>query len=149
MIWIDVDTAIEVFVNSDPLVSDSDGKTIDETIAYNESGMDLNWNFITPNGTVSQTNVTPTTGGAYDWAHVGNGIYKIEIPASGGGDINNDTEGFGWFTGVCSAVLPWRSPTYGFRLQVSTIRSSNLLTRLHEDLLELPCQMLRPTQLAD
>jgi len=29
--------------------------------------------------------------------------------------VNNDTEGFGWFTGACDATLPWRSPTYGFR----------------------------------
>lgn len=115
MIYMDVDTAVEVFVNSDPLVSDSDGATIDETIAYNESGMDLNWNFITPGGVVTQTNVTPTTSGVYDWTHVGNGMYKIEIPASGGGSINNAAEGFGWFTGVCDNVLPWRSPTYCFR----------------------------------
>ncbi len=114
-IWIDVDTAIELFVNSDPLVASGDGFTIDEGIAYNETGMDLNWNFQTPAGVVTQTNVVPTTTGDYDWAHVGNGEYKIEMTASSGASANNNTEGFGWFTGKCNAVLPWRSPTYGFR----------------------------------
>ncbi len=114
-IWIDVDTAIELFVNADPLVASGDGFTIDEGIAFNEAGMDLNWNFITPAGVVTQTNVVPTAAGDYDWAHVGNGEYKIEMTASGGASADNDTEGFGWFTGVCDAVLPWRSPTYGFR----------------------------------
>lgn len=113
--YIDVDTAVEVQVNLFPLISTSDFYTIDEGIAYNESGMDLNWNFLTPDGTVTQTNVVPTTSGDYDWAHVGNGIYKIEIPASGGASINNDTEGVGWFTGKCDAVCPWRSLIYCFR----------------------------------
>jgi len=115
MPWIDVDTAIELFVNADPLVASADGFTIDETIAYNESGMDLNWNFITTAGVVSQTNVTPTTGGDYDWAHVGNGMYKIEMTASGGASANNDTEGFGWWSGKADAILPFISPMYGFR----------------------------------
>ena len=113
--WMDVDAAVEIHVNMMPLISDSDFTTIDETIAYNESGMDLNWNFQTTDGTLTQTNVTPTTGGDYDWAHIGNGIYKIEMTASGGASANNDTEGFGWFSGVCDAVLPWRGPTIGFR----------------------------------
>lgn len=43
------------------------------------------------------------------------GFYTIQIPASGGASINNDTEGFGWFTGVCTGVLPWRGPVIGFR----------------------------------
>ena len=42
-------------------------------------------------------------------------MYKIEIPASGGASINNDTEGVGWFTGICDGVLHWRGPTIGFR----------------------------------
>jgi hypothetical protein len=42
-------------------------------------------------------------------------MYSIEIPASGGASINNDTEGFGWFTGFCTGVLPWRGPIIGFR----------------------------------
>jgi hypothetical protein len=114
-IMIDVDVALtELPVNKVPLVASSDGVTIDETIAYNESGMDLNWNFITSAGSFTQTNVTPTTAGAHDWTHQGNGMYTIEVPASAG-TINNDTEGYGWFSGVCDAVAPWVSPVYGFR----------------------------------
>lgn len=113
-ITMQVDTAIEVFVNAVQLIDDNDYKTIEEAIAYNQAGLDLNWNFITTTGTVTQTNVTPTTGGDYDWAHVGNGMYKIEIPAAGGVSINNNAEGTGWFSGVCTGVLPWVSPQYTF-----------------------------------
>jgi len=115
-IWFDVDAALaEVPVNIFPLIDDGDFKSKEESIAYNAAGMDLVWNFVTTAGAMSQTEVTPTTGGNYDWANQGNGMYSIEIPASGGASINNDTEGFGWFTGVCTGVLPWRSPMFGFR----------------------------------
>ncbi len=113
--WLDVDAAITIPVNIAQLINDADFKTIDETIAFNESGMDLNWNFIATDGTITQTNVTPTSAGDYDWTHVGNGMYKIEMTASGGASANNDTEGFGWFSGVCDAVLPWVGPVIGFR----------------------------------
>ena len=115
MIFMDVDTAVEVIVNAVPLTDDTDFKTRETAVAYNATGMDLVWNFITPDGTITQTAVTPTTGGDYDWSHVGDGSYKIEIPASGGASINNDTEGYGWFSGVCDGVLPWVSHVYGFR----------------------------------
>jgi hypothetical protein len=115
-IWFDVDAALsEVPVNIFPLTDDTDFKTRETGITYNQAGMDLVWNFVTTSGAMSQTAVTPTTGGAYDWAHQGDGMYSIEIPASGGASINNDTEGFGWFTGICTGVLPWRSPVFGFR----------------------------------
>lgn len=114
-IWIDVDVALtEVPVNIMPLVDDSDFITIEEAVAYNAAGMDLNWNFITSAGALSQTNVVPTTAGLHDWVHEGNGMYKIEIPDTGG-TINNDTEGTGWFTGVATGILPWRSPIFSFR----------------------------------
>lgn len=115
-IWMDVDAALsEVPVNILPLIDDTDFKAREVSIAYNAGGMDLVWNFVTTAGAMTQTAVTPTTGGAYDWAHQGDGMYSIEIPASGGGDINNDTEGFGWFTGFATGVLPWRGPIIGFR----------------------------------
>ena len=115
-LYMDVDAALsEVPVNVMPLLDDSDFKTRETAIAYNESGMDLVWNFVTSAGAYTQTAVTPTTGGNYDWAHQGDGMYSIEIPASGGASINNDTEGYGWFTGVCDGVLPWRGPIIGFR----------------------------------
>ena len=115
MIWLDVDTAVEMMVNAVQLTSDSDFVTKDETIAYNEAGMDLYWNFVTTGGTVSCTAVTPTTAGNYDWAHVDGAMYKIEMPASGGASANNDTEGFGWWSGKADGVLAFASPIYGFR----------------------------------
>lgn len=115
--WMDVDTALgEVPVNIMPLTDDTDFKSIEGAIAYNAAGMALRWHFVTTTGAYTVTSVTPTTGGAYDWTDQGDsGIYTIEIPASGGASINNDTEGFGWFTGVCTGVLPWRGPVIGFR----------------------------------
>jgi len=113
--WIDVDTAVEVFVNTLALKDSTDFVTTETGIVYNQAGMDLRWNFETSAGVVTQTAVTPTTAGDYDWTHVGGGMYKIEIPATGGASINNDTEGTGWFTGECTGVLSWASPRYGFR----------------------------------
>ena len=116
-IWFDVDTALaEVPVNRYPLIDDTDFKSIEGAVAYNAAGMALNWHFVTTAGAYTVTAVTPTTGGNYDWTDQGtSGVYTIEIPASGGASINNDTEGFGWFTGVATGILPWASPIYGFR----------------------------------
>jgi len=115
-IWCDVDAALaEVPVNILPLLDDGDFKTRETTVAYDAAGMDLRWNFVTTAGAYTSTAVTPTTSGDYDWAHQGDGMYSIEIPASGGASINNDTEGFGWFTGFVTGVLPWRGPVIGFR----------------------------------
>lgn len=117
-LWMDVDVALsEVPVNIAPLIDDTDFKSIEGAVAYNAAGMTLFWHFVTTGGAYTLTAVTPTTGGDYDWTDQGAaGIYTIEIPASGGASINNDTEGFGWFTGVATGVLPWRGPTIGFRL---------------------------------
>lgn len=114
-IYIDVDVALtELPVNKLPLVAKSDGITINAAVAYNAAGMDLNWNFIASNGSYTHTNVIPTTAGAHDWVAAGNGIYTIEIPTAAG-TINNDTEGYGWFTGETTAEAPWCSPIYCFR----------------------------------
>lgn len=112
-IKIQVDTAIVIPVNAVPLTDDTDFKTIETSIAYNAAGMDLVWNFLTTAGVLTQTAVTPTTAGVHDWTHAGDGIYKLEIPASGG-TINNDTEGAGWFSGSITGVLPFVSPRYEF-----------------------------------
>ena len=113
--WMDVDVALsEVPVNVVPLVSSTDFVTVDETIAYDEGGMDLYWHFTTTAGATSETSVTPTTSGLHDWNHQDHGMYTLEIPASGG-TINNDTEGFGYFTGKANGVLAFRGPTIGFR----------------------------------
>lgn len=114
--YMDVDVALaEVPVNMMPLLDDGDFKTRETAVAYDAAGMDLRWNFVTTGGAFTSTAVTPTTSGDYDWAHQGDGMYSIEIPASGGASINNDTEGFGWFTGVATGVLPWRGPVICFR----------------------------------
>ena len=106
----------EVPVNLLPLIDDTDFKAIEAAIAYNAAGLALYWHFVTAAGAYSVTAVTPTTGGNYDWTDQGDaGIYTIGIPASGGASINNDTEGFGWFTGKATGVLPWRGPVIGFR----------------------------------
>lgn len=116
-IWMDVDVALaEVPINKAQLIDDTDFKTPEESVVYNQSGLDLVWNFVTTAGAVTQTAVTPTdTGGAHDFVAQGNGFYTIEIPASSG-TINNDTEGFGWFAGFATGILPWIGPIIGFRL---------------------------------
>ena len=115
-IWMDVDTAVTVPVNILPLIALSDFKTVLDAETYNEAGLELIWNFVTAGGVQTHVAVTPTdTGGAYDWVNVGHGMYNIEIPASGGASANNDTEGFGWFSGKATDALPWRGPIIGFR----------------------------------
>lgn len=116
-IWMDVDTAVIVPVNIMPLLDDTDFKSIETAVVYNSAGLAVTWNFVTSAGVVTGTAVTPTTAGVYDWSEpvADKGMYAIEIPASGGASINNDTEGYGWFTGVATGVLPWRGPTIGFR----------------------------------
>lgn len=116
-LYMDVDSALaEVPINLFPLLDDTDFKSIEDSLTYDQAGLDLVWNFVTTAGAMSQTEVTPTTGGGdYDWTAQGNGMYSIAIPDSGGADINNDTEGFGWFTGVATGVLPWRGPVICFR----------------------------------
>ena len=115
-IWMDVDIALaEVPVNIMPLIDDTDFKTIEAAVAYNAAGMALIWHFVTTAGVMTETAVTPTTAGVHDWTDQGtSGMYALEIPASAG-TINNDTEGFGWFTGSATGVLPWRGPIIGFR----------------------------------
>ena len=115
MIYFDVDVALaEVPVNLVPLTDDTDFKSIETGVAYNAAGMALTWHFVTSAGAYTATSVTPTTAGVHDWTHQSQGMYSLEIPASGG-TINNDTEGYGWFTGFATGVLPWRGPTIGFR----------------------------------
>ena len=104
----------EVPVNIFPLIDDTDFKSLETAVAYNAAGMALKWNFFTVSGAFTQTSVTPTTSGTYDWAHQGGAVYTIEIPASAGASINNDTEGFGWFVGVATGVCPWRGPIIKF-----------------------------------
>ena len=108
----------EVPVNVAPLIDDTDFKTREESVTYNQAGMDLVWNFVTAAGAYTQTAVTPATAGVYDWTNQGNGMYSIEIPASGGGSINNDAIGYGWFSGFATGILPWRGPVMSFGVDI-------------------------------
>lgn len=101
-------------VNVSALTDDTDFKTRETGVAYNAAGMDLTWNFIAADGSFTQTAVTPTSGGSYDWTHQGDAIYTIEMPATGGASINNNQAGYGWFTGVATGVLPWTGPMHEF-----------------------------------
>lgn len=113
--WMDVDTALpEVEVNVVPLTDDADFKAREESVTYDQAGMDLTWNFTDTAGNTTKTTVVPTTGGLHNWTNKTDGDYTLAIPASGG-TINNDTEGFGYFKGVATGILPWVGPTYGFR----------------------------------
>lgn len=134
-IWCDVDVALaSVPVNIMPLVDDTDFKSIEDAVVYNQAGLALFWNFTTTAGTTTVTAVTPTTGGDYDWTDfTTSGMYGIEIPASGGASANNNAEGIGHFTGVATGILPWRGPTIGFRaakINDALIDSDTLLTSL-------------------
>jgi len=115
-IWMDVDIAVaSAPVNVMPLVDDTDFKTIEDAVTYNQAGMALFWHFTTTAGVTTVTAVTPTTGDDHDWTDfTTSGMYGIGIPAASG-DVNNDTEGVGFFTGVATGILPWRGPTIGFR----------------------------------
>jgi len=111
-----MDTALaSVPVNKMPLTDATDFVTIEDAVAYNASGLSLFWNFTTVAGVKTVTAVTPTSGGDYDWTDFStSGMYGIEIPASGGASINNDTEGFGYFSGKADGVLPFIGPTIQF-----------------------------------
>lgn len=130
---MDVDVALtKVPVNMLALIDDGDFKTIEDAVAYNQSGLALFWNFTTTAGVTTVTAVTPTTAGDYDWTDfTTSGKYAIEMPASGGASANNSVEGFGHFTGVATGILPWRGPTIGFRaaaINDALIDSNTLLT---------------------
>ena len=116
-LWMDVDTAlIEIPVNVNPLVDAATAKVVDTGVTYDEAGMALVWHFTTTAGVNSATAVVPTSGADHNWQHQGGGMYTIAMPASGSAaPANNDTEGFGYFTGNTTANLPWRGPTIGFR----------------------------------
>ncbi len=138
-IWFDVDIAIsECPVNLLPLIDDGDFKTIEAAVVFNQAGLVLLWHFVTTAGVMTETAVTPTTSGLHDWSDQGvSGLYGIEIPIASG-DINNTEEGFGWFTGVATGVLPWRGPVIGFRaakINNALIDDASMLTSLDIGLL--------------
>ena len=116
--WMDVDINLaSVPVNILALIDDTTFKDIEDAVVFNQAGLALFWHFSTTLGVTTVTAVTPTAAGDYDWTDfTTSGFYGIEIPASGGASINNDTKGFGFFSGVATGILPWRGPIIGFRL---------------------------------
>lgn len=118
MIYIDVDSAVILPLNSFPLLDDTDFKTIETGLVYNSAGLVINWNFVTSAGVMTMNVITATTGGVFDITEpvADKGMYAIEMPASGSAaGSNNDREGYGWFTGVATGILPWSSPMFCFR----------------------------------
>ena len=116
-IWMDVDTALaEVPVNIFPLVDDTDFKTIEGAVAYNAAGLSLRWHFVTCAGAYTVTSVTPTSGGDYDWTdHGDSGIYTIEIPASGGGNLDRVDSAVAMISPVIVATACRRNARDGVR----------------------------------
>ncbi|HEB28668.1 MAG TPA: hypothetical protein ENI05_13000 [Porticoccus sp.] len=115
-IYMDVNKPLaEIPINKVALIDDSDFKTRETGVLFGAAGMDLEWNFITTTGGYTQTAVTPTSAGDYDWLHQGGGLYSIEMTSSTGTSANNNVEGVGWFTGFVTGVLPFAGPTIGFR----------------------------------
>lgn len=116
-LWMDVDAALtEVPINKVQLIDDTDFKSREEGVTFDQAGLDLVWKYTTTAGVTTMTPVTPTnTGGDYDFVNQGDAFYTIEMPASGGASINNDTEGFGQFIGFATGILPWIGPIIGFR----------------------------------
>ena len=110
MIYYDVDTDLAaVPVNVAALIDDDDFKSIEASIAFGV--VTLQWNFTKTDGTTTQTAVTVAASGNYEWINEGNGMYAVDIPASGGASIDNDEEGFGYFSGSATGCLPFRGPT--------------------------------------
>jgi hypothetical protein len=104
-----------VVVEVGPLIDDTDFKTLETAIAYNESGMSVD--LIKHSGTaITKVDITPTSGGSNDWTHKGNGVYELELTAT-----QNDTIGTLRVVGVCDGVLPFESPVYSIEAEDATI----------------------------
>ena len=99
-----VDTAVVFEIG--PLIDDTDFKTLETAIAYDESGMSVDL-FKNTGSAITKVDITPTTSGTFDWTHKGNGVYELEIP-----DATNDTEGTARIVGICDGVLVFESPVY-------------------------------------
>ena len=105
-----VDTALKIIVG--PAIDDGDFKSREETIAFNQAGMEVDVILEKYDGTIVTTAVTPTAAGDYDWAHTDQGYYSLELPAIGGASFNNTEEGIITVVVYCTGVLPFRSVSY-------------------------------------
>lgn len=146
-----VDIPVTIPVNIAPLVDDNDFVAVQDSLTDASPGLELTWNFVTTDGVMSQVAVTATSTGSYDWLAAGSegkGMYKIEMPASGGSP-NNDTEGFGWFTGKADDVAPWRGPTITFVSENVADSTINGTDKLHVDAREFSGNATAATQIAE
>jgi len=105
-----VDSAIKIIVK--PAIDDTDFKTREEGLTYDQAGIEVTAILEKHDGTVVTTAITPTTGGDYDWAHTDQGAYELELPASGGATFNNTEEGILTVLVYCTGVLPFGSVSY-------------------------------------
>ncbi len=105
-----VDTNIKVILG--PCIDDTDFKSREEGLTYNQAGLEIDVILEKADGTISTTAVVPTTAGNYDWAHTNQGYYELELIATGGVSYNNDTEGILRVVGYCTGVLPFSSVAY-------------------------------------
>lgn len=105
-----VDTNLKIIVK--PAIDDTDFKTREETLTYDQAGMEVDVILEKPDGTIVITAVTPTTLGDYDWTHLDQGSYELELPASGGVSFNNTEEGILTVEVYCTGVLPFGSVSY-------------------------------------
>jgi len=105
-----VDTALKVIVG--PAIDDSDFKTREEGLTFDQAGMEVDVILEKHDGTIVTTAVTPTAAGDYDWAHTDQGYYSLELPAAAGASFNNTEEGIITVAVFCTGVLPFRSVSY-------------------------------------
>jgi hypothetical protein len=109
-----IDIAIIVPVNEKPLM-DYDGAVL-ASVPFDFTEMVISWNFETRDGTRTRETITPTeSSGDYDWINLGDGMYGIGIPASGGATANNDSFGTGWISGSApGSIVPFRGDPISF-----------------------------------
>ena len=101
-----------ILANKIPLTSDTDFKTIVDTLVYNSAGLELFWVFTTIGGVYSRTPLTPLSnvvGADYRFVNVGDGYYTVLIPAE-----LLTTQGKGFVQGFSTGVLTFVGPEYDF-----------------------------------
>ena len=103
----DREVSVNTLMTVGPVVDDSD-YTLEESVAWNAAGMDLVLHEVAYDGGAHTTTViTLTTGGDFDWVHLANAYYSVEIT----GAVLNII-GEAWLEGFADGIYPFRSPVY-------------------------------------
>lgn len=111
-VWFPINTAVEVPLNIVPLTAD--GAAPDTGFVYNDTGVSLTATCLADGGTApTSTAITMTTAGVHDLTHLANGMYKVEIPATGGNKANNAVQTC-VLTVEADSILIARSPVIRF-----------------------------------